>query len=93
MPASAYTHTLIFRVRSGVDPISVDQLRMLLQELGDGDPDITQWTVALSRDRRSVRQVGTHTSKVAYGRMVSSPRYQLMMDFGRAIAELESFES
>lgn len=83
----------MFRIRPGVDSISVDQLRMLLQELGDGNPDITQWTVAMSQDRRSVRQVGTHTSKVAFGRMVSSPRYQLMLDFGRAIAELESFES
>ena len=83
----------MFRIRPGVDPVSVDQLHILLEELRCGDPDISQWTVTMSQDRRLVRQVGTHTSKVAYGRMVSSPRYQLMMDFGRAIAELESFES
>jgi hypothetical protein len=57
-PEIAYRHTVLFVIHGSASDVSYQQALLLLQELGQGNPDILEWEIAPSLDRRKGRIIG-----------------------------------
>lgn len=90
-----YRHTVIFKIHDSASDVSYQQALLLLEELGQGNPDILEWEVAPSLDTRKGRIIGEQAvfrNLDAYQRFRQSPKHAVVAAFMTAIADWEVWD-